>query len=106
MNGQGQYSAPRRSLSTVGRRVEWLLGNPKLWERYPSRAGHDLEIVRALQEAGLLSRKTLVNQVNVGNLVAMARARRKERAWSIPDCEPDGSWLERKLDAFREMEAA
>jgi hypothetical protein len=65
-------------------KVDWLLANPDVWERYPNPdrggiGGHDRVIFEAMQKAGLFSEKTRWQTVDLVQLIGRARAERRRR---------------------------
>ena len=63
-----------RFSSSIADRVRWLLEHPELWKDWTGhqRSPKQQEIVLAMQDAGLLSRKTYWPDVNLHALIHLA----------------------------------
>lgn len=59
-------------LSTFKQRVAWFVANKDLWKTWPTGT-NDLDIVRKMQQAGLVSSNTACKYVDIGKLVTAAR---------------------------------
>jgi hypothetical protein len=59
-------------LSTFNQRVDWFIANESLWKTWPT-ATNDMDIIRKMQHAGLVSSNTACKYVDIGKLVSAAR---------------------------------